>query len=202
LAIEKISTMTTPFRINRILGDRPFAEVGDPALAVADERRRLLAVAGTHEFGSAAPVGVYGTDDLACRALLRARYPVHAMAFHPGLPILAVGTGSYDGGYFFEGELLLLDLETGTAASLIEHELGRQVLGLEWLNEQELCVLMAPPDDWQDKTHGSRGTSRWCIGPTGGLYRSGRSPDSTWPDHRWRPRGPTTGRTPAGRSPT
>jgi hypothetical protein len=39
----------------------------------------------------------------------------------------------------------------GSATSLIEHELGRQVLGLEWLSEQELHVLMAPPDDWQDK---------------------------------------------------
>ncbi|MFD7873603.1 hypothetical protein ACFV5G_05650 [Streptomyces sp. NPDC059766] len=143
--------MTVPFRIDRVLGDRPFAEAGDPTLAVGDERRRLLAVAGTHEFGSTAPVGVYGTDDLACRALLRARYPVHTMAFHPTLPLLVVGTGGYDGGYFFEGELLLLDLETGMPTSLIEHELGRQVLGLEWLDEQALRVLMAPPDDWQDK---------------------------------------------------
>ncbi|MFE2570457.1 hypothetical protein [Streptomyces mirabilis] len=86
------------------------------------------AVAGLHEFGSTAPVGVYSTDDLACRALLRARYPVHAMAFHPALPLLVADTGSYDGGYFFEGELLLLDLETGMPTSLIEHELGRQVL--------------------------------------------------------------------------
>ncbi|MEU3792530.1 outer membrane protein assembly factor BamB family protein [Streptomyces fructofermentans] len=150
--------MAIPFRIDRVLGDRPFAEVGDPALAVDDERRGLLAVAGAHAavagmhgFGSTATVGVYGTDDLACRALLRARHPVHAMAFHPTLPLLAVGTGSYDGGYFFEGELLLLDLERGTSTSLIEHELGRQVLGLEWLGEQELRVLTAPPDDWQDK---------------------------------------------------
>ncbi|WP_336111366.1 hypothetical protein [Streptomyces sp. PTD9-10] len=156
--LAKIIAMTIPLRIDRILGDRPFAEVGEPTLAVDDERRRLLAVAGTHtalagmqEFGSSAPVGVYGTDDLACRALLRARYPVHAMAFHPVLPLLAVGTGSYDGGYFFEGELLLLDLETGMPTSLIEHELGRQVLRLEWLNEHDLRVLMAPPDDWQDK---------------------------------------------------
>ncbi|WP_327129668.1 hypothetical protein [Streptomyces sp. NBC_01727] len=52
------------------------------------------------------------------------------MAFHPRLPLLSVGSGDYDGGYFFEGELLLLDLETGSATSLIEHELGRQVLGL------------------------------------------------------------------------
>jgi hypothetical protein len=73
------------------------------------------------------------------------------MAFHPVLPLLTVGTGRYDGGYFFEGELLLMDLETGTAVSLIEHPLGRQVLALEWLTGQELRVLMAPPDDWQDK---------------------------------------------------
>lgn len=87
--------MTIPFGIDRILGDRPFAEIGDPVLAVDDEGRGLLAVAGTHvavadihEFGSTAPAGVHGTDDLACRALLRARYPVHAMAFHPRLPSL------------------------------------------------------------------------------------------------------------------
>ncbi|WP_435593601.1 hypothetical protein [Nocardia sp. bgisy118] len=67
-----------------------------------------------------------------CRALLGARFPVHAMAFHPSLPVLAVGSGRYDGGYFFEGELLLLDLETGAIKSLIEDYYGgRQVLGLE-----------------------------------------------------------------------
>ncbi|WP_327241506.1 hypothetical protein [Streptomyces sp. NBC_01320] len=139
------------FCIDRILGDRPFAEVGNPALAVADERRALLAVAGVHEFDSSAPIGVYCTDNLACRTLLRSHYPVQAMAFHPTLPLLIVGTGRYDGGYFFEGELLLLDLETSKATSLIEHEFGRQILGLEWLNEQELRVLMAPPDDWDDE---------------------------------------------------
>ena len=149
MVIEKITGMT--FRIDRILGDRPFAEAGDPVLAVTDERRGLLAVAGAHESGGPAPVGVYRTDDLACRALHRSRHPVHAMAFHPTLPLLVVGTGRYDGGYFFEGELLLLDLGTGALTSLIEHGLGRQILGLTWVNEQELRVLTAPPDDWQDR---------------------------------------------------
>ncbi|MFC7933114.1 outer membrane protein assembly factor BamB family protein [Streptomyces cinereoruber] len=144
--------MTIPLSVDRIFGDRSFAEIGDPVLAAADERRGLLAVAGRYEFGGTAPVGVYGTGDLACHALVRSRYPVHTMAFHPTLPLLAVGTGHYDGGYFFEGELLLLHLETGTAVSLIEHSLGRQVLELEWLDEQALRVVMAPPDDWQDDT--------------------------------------------------
>ncbi|MER7668343.1 hypothetical protein ABTY61_07725 [Kitasatospora sp. NPDC096128] len=144
--------MATPFlRVDRILGDRPFTEVGDPVLAVADRGRGLLAVAGAIERRGVAPVGVYRTDDLACLALLRSRDRVHAMAFHPTLPLLAVGTGGYDGGYFFTGELLLLDLETGAHASLLEHEYGRKVLGLEWLDAQELRILLAPPDDWQDR---------------------------------------------------
>ncbi|MGV9266117.1 hypothetical protein ACWDRR_15815 [Kitasatospora sp. NPDC003701] len=143
--------MTTPLRVLHVLGDRPFAEVGQPVLAVPDESRGLLAVAGERGFAGTATVGVYRTGDLACRAVLRTRFPVHTLAFHPTAPLLAVGTGEYDGGYFFEGELLLLDWEAGTTTSLIEHDFGRQVLGLSWLDGQALRVLMAPPDDWKDR---------------------------------------------------
>lgn len=135
----------------RALDDGAFPEIGDPFLVVWDEGRDLFAVAGTHVHGRATPVAVYSITPFARRALIRSRFPVHAMAFHPRLPLLAVGAGKYDGGYFFEGELLLLHLKTGTVTSLIEHDFGRQVLGLEWLDEQSLRVLMAPPDDWQDK---------------------------------------------------
>ncbi|QES52817.1 hypothetical protein DEJ50_32340 [Streptomyces venezuelae] len=149
--------MTVSLTVDRMHGDRSFAEIGDPVLTTAHQRRGLLAVAGAHEFGGTAPVGVYGTGNLACHALVRLRHPVHAMAFHPTLPLLVVGTGRYDGGYFFEGELLLLHLETGTAVSLIEHEIGRQVLELEWLDGQALRVVMAPPDDWHDNAAHAEG---------------------------------------------
>ncbi|MDQ1026516.1 hypothetical protein QF035_004098 [Streptomyces umbrinus] len=128
-----------------------FLGIGDPLLVVHDERRGLLAVAGTDADAGTTPVAVYQSRYFARSALIRSRFPVHAMAFHPRRPLLAVGTGRYDGGYFFEGELLLLHLKTGAVVSLIEHWLGRQVLGLEWLDEQSLRVLMAPPDDWQDE---------------------------------------------------
>ncbi|MBD0695117.1 hypothetical protein [Streptomyces sp. CBMA123] len=137
--------------------DDPFAEIGDPVLAVTDKRRGLLAVAvaGAHEYDEAKTVGVFDVTDRARRRwLISSQYPVHAMAFHPVRPLLAVGSGDYDGGYHFEGELLLLHLETGRVRSLIEHDFGRQVLGLEWLNDQDLRVLMAPHDDWKDnKAH-------------------------------------------------
>lgn len=142
--------MTSPPRVLHVLGARPFAEVGQPVLTESDDARGLLAVAGEPGFAGTATVGVYGTGDLGCRAVLRTRFPVHALAFHPTAPLLAVGTGEYDGGYFFEGELLLLDWETGATTSLIEHDFGRQVLGLAWLDEHALRVLMAPPDDWED----------------------------------------------------
>ncbi|WP_329611650.1 hypothetical protein [Kitasatospora herbaricolor] len=142
----------TLFPADRDTSGDPFAEVGDPVLAVADKRRGMVAVAGAHEYDEAKTVGVFHVTDRARRRwLLSSQYPVNAMAFHPTLPLLAVGSGEYDGGYHFEGELLLVHLETGTTLSLIEHHLGRQILGLEWLNHQDLRVLMAPPDDWEDR---------------------------------------------------
>ncbi|MFD5253712.1 hypothetical protein ACFWM5_12875 [Streptomyces bobili] len=128
-----------------------FLGVGDPFLVVHDEQRGLLAVAGTDAHNRATPVAVYDSRSFVRRALIRSRFPVHALAFHPRSLLLAIGTGRYDGGYFFEGELLLLHVKTGAVDSLIEHEFGRQVLGLEWLDERSLSVLMAPPDDWQDE---------------------------------------------------
>ncbi|TQJ55340.1 hypothetical protein [Streptomyces sp. SLBN-115] len=128
-----------------------FLGVGDPFLVVHDEQRGLLAVAGTDAHDRATPVAVHNSRSFVRRALIRSRFPVHALAFHPRSPLLAIGTGRYDGGYFFEGELLLLHLKTGVVASLIENGFGRQVLGLEWLDERSLRVLVAPPDDWQDE---------------------------------------------------
>jgi hypothetical protein len=132
-------------------GGWTFLGVGDPFLVVHDEQRGLLAVAGADAHNGATPVAVYNSRSFVGRAFIRSRFPVHALAFHPRRPLLAIGTGRYDGGYFFEGELLLLHLKTGAVTSLIENEFGRQVLGLEWLDERSLRVVMAPPDDWQDE---------------------------------------------------
>ncbi|WP_433796892.1 hypothetical protein [Actinoplanes sp. CA-252034] len=142
--------MNEPLDVERILGDRPFAEVSESVLTVT--AGGLVAMAGEFDHETRrAPVAVYDGGDQRRRAVLRSRHPVQALAFHPTAPLLAVGTGEYDGGYFFEGELLLLDLETGAVVSLIEEGPGRQVLGLEWLNNNELRLLLAPPDDWEDR---------------------------------------------------
>lgn len=148
-----------PF-VRRVLGDRPFAEIGEPALALVHETSRLVAVGGdvgsvqwsggaTADSGwTGHRVGVYERDGLRCRHLARSRYPVRSLAFHPVLPLLAVGTGRYDGGYSFEGELLLLDTDTGDVVSALGDR--REVLGATWLSGTALRLVMAPEDDGEN----------------------------------------------------
>lgn len=138
---------------DRDRSEDPFAEIGDPVLAVADKRRGLVAVAGAHEYDEAKTVGVFHVTDRTCRWLLHSRHPVNAMAFHPTLPLLAVGSGEYDGGYYFVGELLLLHLETGTALSLIS-----------W-NPARGPMTPRPPGH---RTHPGRVTARRAPGATPG----------------------------------
>ncbi|MFI7384450.1 hypothetical protein [Streptomyces sp. NPDC049813] len=128
-----------------------FLGVGDPLHVARDERRGLLAVAGAPVPEKGTPVAVLTRRSFVRRALVHSRFPVHALAFHPRHELLAVGTGQYDGGYFFEGSLLLVHPRSGAVTSALADEFGRQVLGLEWLDERSLRVLMAPPDDWRDE---------------------------------------------------
>ncbi|MEU4090521.1 PQQ-binding-like beta-propeller repeat protein [Streptomyces aureus] len=146
--------------LRRVLGDEPFAETGLPCVAVLDGRSRRTAVAGdvghlqwsgngtADSRWTGNRIGVYDRDTLRCEHLVASRYPVNALAFHPTLPLLAVGTGSYDGGYSFEGELLLLHLDSGTVVSALPH--GREVLDVAWHSETELRLVLAPCDDWEN----------------------------------------------------
>ncbi|WP_329125102.1 outer membrane protein assembly factor BamB family protein [Streptomyces sp. NBC_01465] len=146
--------------VRRVFGDGPFAEIGEPALAVVDDCSRLVAVGGDLgrlQWGGSATadskwtgyrIGVYEREGLRCRHVVRSRYPVRSLAFHPELPLLAVGTGSYDGGYSFEGELLLIHLDTGSVVSALKYL--REVLSLEWLSQVALRLVLAPCDDWDN----------------------------------------------------
>ena len=149
--------MTLAPIVQAVFGNGPFAEIGEPALAVVDDRSRMIAAAGDlgglHWSGGATAdrgwtgwrIGVYEQDGLRCRHLVRSRYPVRSLAFHPALPLLAVGTGRYDGGYSFDGELLLIHLDTGDVVSALPHQ--RDVLSVEWLSETAIRLVLAPYDD-------------------------------------------------------
>ncbi|AEV85152.1 hypothetical protein ACWT_4128 [Actinoplanes sp. SE50] len=87
------------------------------------------------------------------------RWPANALAFHPTLPLLAIGTGAYDGGWSYNGELLLLDLTTGATVSLLADP--REVRQLTWQDPETLALVLAVPCDEDEERFGT--TSLACT---------------------------------------
>lgn len=72
-----------------------------------------------------------------------ARYDINDVSLHPTRRLAAVATGSYDGGYLFEGELLLWDWERGTRVSLLPE--NREATRCRFNeNGTQLSVLLRP----------------------------------------------------------
>ena len=71
-----------------------------------------------------------------------ARYPVNDVAIHPTRSVMAIGTGSYDGGYMFEGELLLWNWETSEVRALFPYK--REVVRCRWEGDGGLVALLRP----------------------------------------------------------
>ncbi|GAA3439032.1 PQQ-binding-like beta-propeller repeat protein [Kutzneria kofuensis] len=154
--------MPQPLAVHRVLGDRPFAEVGEPRAVAVDEERGLIAIGGhvgwLHWAGAATAtdgwmphvLGIYDRSDLRCRTLLRTRWPIRSVDFHPRQPLLAIGTGSYDGGWIFHGELLLLHLDSGEVVSaLADSREVRAVKWRTWRHGRVLDLALAPPTEFE-----------------------------------------------------
>jgi hypothetical protein len=141
--------------IHCVIGDGPFVEVGTPtALATSPD---LVVVGGdlgwpqwegedvaqrSDETLGWFPLAIYRRANLACVHVLTSRWEVNAAAVHPDGRVIAIGTGAYDGGWAFEGELLLHDLEHGTTRSVLKTR--RMVKELEWRDDQTLDLVVAP----------------------------------------------------------
>jgi hypothetical protein len=92
-------------------------------------------------------VSVYETASLHRVAFLdRVRHPINDVAFHPRRPILAIATGSYDGGYTYGGELILWDFVSDISASLLD---GSREVVTCWFDDQSdaLHLTLRPPID-------------------------------------------------------
>lgn len=74
-----------------------------------------------------------------------ARFPINDVAFHRELPLLAVATGSYDGGWMFEGELILWNWRTGETVNVLSER--REVTRVRFSDEGGLVVLLRPRDE-------------------------------------------------------
>jgi hypothetical protein len=94
--------------------------------------RRILAVTSAFRLLTEPPArAAYGGHTLRYRVSLYrppsrqpiavfdgAVLPINDVAFHPTKPLVALGAGSYDGGYFFHGQLVLWDWAESLSQSL------------------------------------------------------------------------------------
>ncbi|HEX6684736.1 MAG TPA: hypothetical protein VF062_18170 [Candidatus Limnocylindrales bacterium] len=146
--------------VDRVLGGGPFcelgwrgamAESGDGTLIVAAGAFRLPQWHG-HDVSRRSrpnpgwfPIGIYRAADLTCLSLFTVRWPVNAISFHPSLPLVAIGAGSYDGGWMYDGELLILDLTADSMVSVLEYP--REVRRVSWRDDETLDLVLAVRDD-------------------------------------------------------
>jgi hypothetical protein len=141
-------------RPERHFGGGMFSEIGRPGL-IFDSGDGRLAITGSFDLLYWPGRAVYYGHRLRYRlslyetrtrrriaALDAARYPINAVAFHPSEPLIALGTGSYDGGYSFEGELLLWSYQTGEVRSVLGE--SREVAGCRFLPDGRLSILLRP----------------------------------------------------------
>jgi len=149
-----------------VLGNGAFAEIGRPTGVYWDKRASRIAIASSFNFlqwhgrdiqerrALSYRVSVYDVYPLRRVAVLDlARFPINDIAFHPHKPLLAVATGSYDGGYYYEGALLLWDLSRGEAVSVLDE--SREVTRCRFDDAGEaLHIILRPPDDTAEDDEG------------------------------------------------
>jgi len=116
---------------------------------------------------------VYDGKTLECVALTsHLKYRVNDFAFHPNGYLMALATGSYDGGFFFHGDLLFWDLRRQEIAGAMTYP--RQVVWCAFDdNGSSLTVGFRPATDEDDENAGS-------------LILEGRVERTDWmPGERW-----------------
>ena len=168
--------------LQSVFGGDAFAEVGEPTGIYSSPDGRYLAVAGTVDdyawsrggYGPATTllhrVVVYDTGNLDPIADTNAgRYRINDVAWHATEPIVAIGAGEYDGGFYFKGDLILWDLDNQRSArpfSLDGYPFGRQVVSCAFERDGSLSIQAMP------------------VGGTASLtyyrVRSLSIPESTW----------------------
>lgn len=147
-------------------------ELGRAYLAVRDGER--VAIAGTYDLLYWCGRAIYDGHEPRQRVALYAReprgeqvpsgydqpsmnrlavfddawFPINDLAFHPREPVIALATGSYDGGYAFEGAVLLWNWQSGEVRSVLAE--SRQAARCRFEPDGRLVLLVKPPTDEED----------------------------------------------------
>ena len=158
-----------PIRVDRVLGEGPFREIGKPLVAEFSPDGGLVVIGGDlgplswhgrpplSRWRYREPLGRYALGAYEANGdpvpvhFVHVQWPVRSVAFHPVRPVVAVGTGGDDGGDAWKGELLLLDLESGRVTSVLAA--SRDVRRVAWRDESTLDLALEATWDgeWQSE---------------------------------------------------
>ncbi len=143
-----------------ILNNTAFAEVTRPYNCFINATNKLIAVASsfyTQWAGRSVPLRkeylhLYDIETLKMVNHLDVlKYPINDVAFHPTESLIVLGIGSYDGGAFYEGELLLWDFKSSKLEKLLEDD--REVIECAFTEEgSKLRFTLNPTDDLYGET--------------------------------------------------
>lgn len=135
-----------------------FAEIGRPAGAYRRSAGGLVALVSDFDLLYWPARGIYEGHRLRHRISLYspdlhtrlgvfdgARYPINDVAFHPSEPVLAIATGTYDGGWLFEGELFLWNWDANQAVKVLSE--NREVSRVRFVDSDTLALLLRPRDE-------------------------------------------------------
>ena len=145
--------------LERELTGARFAEIGHPYCLFRDSNQRYVAIGSS--FGHLGwPGRTYYQDQAIQHRVslyddsfqqriavlnLSARWPINDIAFHPVETKLLIGTGDYDGGFCFEGELLLWDWTSGELRSLLAER--REVMRCCFNADGTITAILRPRNE-------------------------------------------------------
>lgn len=81
-----------------------------------------------------------------------ARYPINDVAFHPDKPQVLISTGTFDGGYMYEGELILWNYQNKQHKNLLKD--NREILNSRFIdNHIEFTISPQTEDENECETY-------------------------------------------------
>lgn len=137
------------------LSNTTFSNVTIPYKTFSDENKKLIAIATSfHTQWSARDIGktsksllLYNLDSLDLIDFIdNLGYKINDLSFHPNDPIIAIAIGEYDGGAYYEGELLIWNYLTKQVNSIITD--NREVTECSFEEDgKQLKFTVNPIDD-------------------------------------------------------
>ncbi len=151
----KTTVMNKKIILTKILSNSTFADTTIPYKTFVDKSKRLIAVANSFSTQwSGRDISIrsnslllYDIDTLELISLIdNLNYPINDLSFHPTKKNIALGVGSYDGGAYYEGELLFWNYKNNKLYSMLSD--NREVTRCAF-NEygNKLIFTVNPTDD-------------------------------------------------------